>query len=457
MRIQTKTSILLISTYVIIITLFSGFVFYLVKDYSHDDFYTLLEMRAITTAKSELQESGNNNLELLKLREEFSEKLPNESEAIFLKDEIDKIMNYLSQNEIPHAFYNNIIKNNFAEYKNGSIFYKGIQYNTDSGNYIIIASAENYFENHHTIYLKQTLFIAIFISLVFLVLISLFISKYVFKPLTKITEEVKNISSEKLHLRLELGKNKDELYELTSTFNDMLTRIETAFESQNNFISNASHELKTPLTAIMGEADVTLAKDRDTEEYKKVLKIILEQSEKLEKKTQALLFLAQTAFRSEKKRFEIVRLDEILWDVQNTMSDINSACSINIDISLLPENPLKLTVLGNEQLLHLALSNIIVNACKYSDNRPVQVSIGASDQNVFIIVKDSGIGIPEKELKYIYDPFFRASNTKKYEGYGIGLPLTRNIVRMHKGELFVDSVNCNGTTVQIKIPNTFVK
>lgn len=107
-----------------------------------------------------------------------------------------------------------------------------------------------------------------------------------------------------------------------------------------------------------------------------------------------------------------MRLDEILWDVQNTISDINSGCNINIDISLLPENPLKLTVLGNEQLLHLALSNVFGNACKYSDNRPVQVSIGASDQNVFIIVKDSGIGIPEKELKYIYDPFFRASNTK---------------------------------------------
>jgi signal transduction histidine kinase len=112
----------------------------------------------------------------------------------------------------------------------------------------------------------------------------------------------------------------------------------------------------------------------------------------------------------------------------------------------------KLKVKGNEQLLHLALSNIISNACKYSNNNVVNVSIGASDQNVFVIVKDNGIGIPDNELKYIYDPFFRASNTLKYEGYGIGLPLTRNIIRLHNGEIIVSSIVGQGTTVQINLP-----
>ena len=121
-------------------------------------------------------------------------------------------------------------------------------------------------------------------------------------------------------------------------------------------------------------------------------------------------------------------------------------------MSLLPENPAKLKVKGNEQLLHLALSNIISNACKYSDYKVVHVSIGASDQNVFVIIKDQGIGIPDSELKYIYDPFFRASNTLKYEGYGIGLPLTRNIIRLHQGEIIVSSIMQQGTTVQINLP-----
>ena len=81
------------------------------------------------------------------------------------------------------------------------------------------------------------------------------------------------------------------------------------------------------------------------------------------------------------------------------------------------------------------------------------VSIGASDDYVYIIIKDKGIGIPENEIKYIYDPFFRASNTKNYEGYGIGLPLTRNIIRMHNGKILVTSTESEGTTVQITLPS----
>lgn len=103
-------------------------------------------------------------------------------------------------------------------------------------------------------------------------------------------------------------------------------------------------------------------------------------------------------------------------------------------------------------MLHLALSNIISNGCKYSNFNTVTISIGASDDFIYIVIKDTGIGIPMNEIKYIYDPFFRASNTKNYEGYGIGLPLSRNIIRMHKGKLIVNSIENEGTTVQITLP-----
>ena len=236
------------------------------------------------------------------------------------------------------------------------------------------------------------------------------------------------------------------------TFNDMLNRIETSFETQNHLIGNVSHELRTPLTSIMGEADVALTHDRSGSEYRETLQIILNEAEKLDRKIKALLMIAQTGFDGKIQKMEKVRIDQLLWDVIETLRRINTKNSIHMDLSMLPDNPRKLKVLGNEQLLHLALANIISNACKYSDFRQVKVSLGSTDSHIYVIVKDEGIGIPAEEMDKIYDPFLRASNTVNYEGYGIGLPLARNIVKIHHGDLLVSSQLSHGTTVQMRFP-----
>jgi signal transduction histidine kinase len=118
----------------------------------------------------------------------------------------------------------------------------------------------------------------------------------------------------------------------------------------------------------------------------------------------------------------------------------------------LPDNPEKLKVLGNEQLLHLAFSNVILNAYKYSNNQEVRVLLSVEETSIVIEVQDNGVGIPKDELQYIYDPFWRGSNTKNFEGYGIGLPLTRNIIKIHNGEIIVISEKNKGTIVLLKIP-----
>jgi signal transduction histidine kinase len=164
------------------------------------------------------------------------------------------------------------------------------------------------------------------------------------------------------------------------------------------------------------------------------------------------LYLAQTGYSNKKVNFEILRTDELLWQTKEMLDKLNPKNNIIIDFSLLPENPLKLKIMGNKQLLYLAFINILTNACKYSNNKTVNVSIAASDNLVFLVFKDQGIGIPESEMQFIYDPFFRASNTRHFEGYGIGLPLSRNIIKIHNGQLLVTSVVNEGTTVQIKFP-----
>lgn len=443
---QSRTVLLLLIPFLIVIFLFSVFIYFSVSNYSEKNFFKLLEARAYKVAKERLDEK------ITKSDPNSPEKLPHEKDFFIPIDKTLNIKEQVQKIGIPASFFESVINAKSSEFVSEKYLYKGIRYQSISGDYIVITAAENYFQINQADNLIRTLLFAILASLILILYIALYFSKNIFKPISEITEQVKEISSENLHLRLNDSNRSDELNELARTFNNMLDRIETSFETQNNFISNASHELRTPLTAIIGEADVVLTKPRANEEYIETLKIILQEADKLDNKTKALLFLAQTGFNGKVQKFDKVRVDQLIWDVKENLESLNPKSKIYLDMDLLPENPMKLKVNGNAQLLHLAFSNIISNGCKYSNFDTVTVSIGASDDFVYIVIKDNGIGIPENEIKYIYDPFFRATNTKNFEGYGIGLPLTRNIIRMHKGTLLVTSIENKGTTVQITLP-----
>ncbi|HCU45522.1 MAG TPA: hypothetical protein DF610_12300 [Sphingobacterium sp.] len=276
------------------------------------------------------------------------------------------------------------------------------------------------------------------------------------KPILTMMKEVQQIGSENLDKRLDEFKYKGELKDLARTFNNMLTRLETSFETQKNFISNASHELNTPLTSIIGQADLALSKERSQAEYQRTLLKIIESAEHLEKKTKALLLLARTGFVSNSSSFGPIRIDQVIMDAELMVKAINDKFKIITDFNLLPDDSMRLKVSGNAILLQLALSNIISNACKYSSNRTAYIALGALDKKVFILIKDEGIGIPSEDLQHIYDPYFRASNTDGIDGYGIGLPLARNIIKLHEGSLKVTSIVDKGTTVEIELP-TFLK
>jgi signal transduction histidine kinase len=232
----------------------------------------------------------------------------------------------------------------------------------------------------------------------------------------------------------------------------MIDRIEMAFETQNNFISNASHELRTPLTAIVGEADYALSRIRTAEEYRQSLQQITSQAAKLQHLTKGLLELAQTGFDGEKIEWEQVRLDQLLYDVKDNADSILPDNKIVVCIRQLPEDENRMQISGSYDLLRIAISNIVLNACKYSNNKDVALQLSFDEKYGRITVIDHGIGIPTEELKYIYDPFFRASNVQDYEGYGIGMPLSHNIIRLHRGKIDVVSHPGEGTTVDVVLP-----
>ncbi|WPO82803.1 HAMP domain-containing sensor histidine kinase [Chryseobacterium sp. JJR-5R] len=452
---QTKTMILLMLVFTAIILLFSGLVYFSIVNFSHQRFYELLKIRTTTIIQIEKSKDDLDIPENYILNGLNDEELPMERDYVFAVPADTNFKKISQEIHIPDSFFKSIVRKGESNYNDKEFYYIGQTFRHDDKKYIAIASAKNHYVVYYLGFLKRTLITCIVLSLFFSMIFSFYLSKTLFRPILKITGKVKDISSENLHLRLEPQPDNKELNELIETFNGMLNRIETSFETQNHLIGNVSHELRTPLTSIMGEADVALSIPRTNDEYKETLSIILDEAEKLDRKIKALLMIAQTGFDGKIQKMDKVRIDQLLWDVIETLRKIDARNNIFLDTSMLPDNPKKLKVQGNEQLLHLAVANIIQNGCKYSDFAQVKVSLGATDTDVYLIVKDNGIGIPGEEMKKIYDPFFRASNTHNYEGYGIGLPLARNIVRMHQGELIVSSNENQGTTVQLRFPNYY--
>ena len=452
MKTQLKIALLLISTSLLMFLFFGASIYYFLYNYSFEDFYKRLKTRATLAAQYNFDAERINTESFKLIREEHLEKLTEEKEFLYPIGKDINLKDIATQMNLPKSFFDNILEDGVANLKVDDTFYTGIKHISNNELHIVIVSAKNYYASHHLLFMRNIILIGIISIVSIIAYLSFYFSKHIFDPIKQITDKVKQISSENIHLRIEERNDDNEISQLISTFNDLLNRLETAFEIQKNFISNASHEFGTPLTSIMGETEVMLMKDRSVEDYKQSLKSILEQAERLNQITQTLLYLAQTGYTDKSIKTELVRTDELIWQSKEIVDKLNPKNNIQIDISLLPENPKKLKVHGNKQLLSIAITNLLTNACKYSNNNTVSVSIASSDEHIIIVIKDKGIGIPESELPFIYDPFFRASNTHRYEGYGIGLPLTRNIIKIHKGQLAVFSTIDVGTTVQIKLP-----
>lgn len=451
MKIRTKILLLFAGLTISTILVMSGLVYYFANQHSFEDFYKRLEIRAYLTAKATLPYYESDSVIYNEIREEHLEKLPAEKEY-FLKVAADGTVHKDEQLTLPNSFYEQVHRENKATYREGDRFYEGVLYKSKQGLYIVIVSAINQYSVEYLGWLRKILIICSVASSVILVGAGIFFSKYILKPIRHMMVQVKSISSRNLHLRLNVDDSGDEINDLAGTFNNMLDRLETAFETQNNFVSNASHELSTPLTAIIGEAELALNKERTQDKYIYSLKNILHEAGRLEHITKSLLHLAQTGFDGKKQEWGQIRSDELLFTVKNTIDKLHPGNQVEIDYSLFPEEEEKLVIPGNEQLLELALSNIVMNAVKYSNNEPVSIALAATEKKNIIIVKDQGIGIPPEDLPYIFSPFFRASNTGRFKGYGIGLPLAMNIIRMHKGDIIVNSRVNHGTEIRVELP-----
>lgn len=453
MRIQTQTALLFTLLAAAVILLLNAIIYFSATHDTANDFKKRLELRVVVASKIYFEKDTTSSATYSELRQQYLEVLPNEKEyVVMVKKPLDstKLPRGL---KVPKKYLEDILNSReISFYSEDEVYYAGMHYNVGNDTYFIIKSAVNQYGLQGLTNLRKILAIAFVGKVVLVFMMSFYFSRKTFKPFRDIITRVKSIGVENLSLRLKEKGGKDEIAELTSTFNGMLDRLQTAFDIQNNFVSNASHELKTPLTTIIGEAEIVLAKERDPETYKQSLQVILKEAEKLEALTSALLSLAQSGFKNNKVVLEPVRVDELLFEIRKTIQRIQPESKVRMVLDEMPADESLLTMQGNSQLLKLAISNIILNACKYSNNQVVDIKLQTDINRIRIVITDMGIGIPPDELKHVFVPFFRASNTGSFKGYGVGLPLSLNIIRQHEGNIRVESREGSGTKVTVDLP-----
>ena len=272
-------------------------------------------------------------------------------------------------------------------------------------------------------------------------------------PISKIIRQVENITASNLNLRLESGNEKDEISRLAQTFNQMLIRLETSFKLQQNFVSSASHELRTPFTIILGEIELTLMKEREKDYYKKVLLDIYTTTKELSNLTNDLLSLAQASKDILHVKLEPIRIDELLFQIQNDLTKQKKDLHIEFKNIKLTKSEKDLIIMGNRQLIKTAFANIINNACKYSNNKTVYIDLKVVANRIRIRFIDHGLGIPKEDISKIFEPFYRSDNAKTNPGNGLGLPLTKIIINTHKGKILVESTVGEGSIFTVLLPN----
>ena len=275
------------------------------------------------------------------------------------------------------------------------------------------------------------------------------LAKVVLTPVDKMIDTIHRISAENLRLRVKVPNTNDELQGLAVTFNGMLDRLEQSFSSQRKFIEDLTHELKTPLSVLKGELEVTLKKLRSAQDYEAILHSSLDEVNHIIKISQNLLVLAR--FDSNTMSIERSSLD-LAELVPEVLAEIKIlAQQKNIDLLLAGRD--SAVVQGDRVKLRQLFLNVLDNAVKYTPSEgTVTVDVSRVPAYAKVTISDTGKGISKEVLPRIFDRFFRGERDTDLAGLGLGLPIAMAIAKAHQGRIEVQSVLNSGSVFSVWLP-----
>ena len=451
MKIRNKIVLTFTALVSFVLLLSFTLIYYISVHFIENDFYDLVREKATLTAWRNYEKDEMSDLLYKKVLDKGIILLPDAREFVldtkYKKQVVDSLRKILPENLVQDLLSGKNIR--FHDHDKQCI---GIYYPDNQGNFVIVVTAVNKIGIGEQKRLLELLILIFSGSIIFVFLLGKIYATNLLAPIAAMLRNVKRIRATNLSLRLKENSRRDELSELTRTFNQMLDRLENTFTLQKNFIHNSSHELKNPLTAILGEAEIALSRPRTSGEYISTLEKIKSEAGRLDLLTQNLLSLAQTEFEPSALKREPIRMDEFVWEIREHFDRTAYRGRIDIHYPDLPETSDRITISGIPFLLRIAIVNVIDNGCKFSDLHPVDVTLESGPGGIHLKVADRGIGIPEADKSNLFQPFFRAGNAIKFKGSGIGLSLVQRIITLHDGTITLTSQTGKGTTVDMVFP-----
>ena len=270
-----------------------------------------------------------------------------------------------------------------------------------------------------------------------------FLAGRALSPIDRIRRVARRMSAEELGQRLDLDLPDDEVGKLARTFDEMIARLDDAFGRQRQFTSDASHELRTPLTVIKGQIEVSLQRERGGEEYRRMLRAVKEEVDRLMRMAGSLLTLTRADAGQIPLRIEDVDVPAMAREVVEQLRPSASAKGVGLEVE---EEPVALNKADEDLLLQLML-NLVDNAIKYTPGEGrVNVGWRLDGSGVEVWVKDTGAGIPEEHVPYVFDRFYRVDKARSRSegGVGLGLAISRWIAEAHGGGIRVESAPGEG-------------
>lgn len=431
-------------------------IYYFFSNQLKAEFYKGLESKALMTAEMLVKHTSLTPEVYNRVEDNSNETgLPSKEKIIIYNEKFEKVYAFHKSDVVPEYLLRNIIKSEILKFKISDYESMGIKYkNKLDENYILVS--QGMFYSDDLLKLRNILFWVFMIIIGFVGIGGYAFSRQALRPVADMMQQIDAVFPAQIGKRLDVSNSKDELSRLAGMFNQLLDRAEEAFLNQKGFLSNISHEIKNPLTAIISRLDVLLQKERSPTEYQNVLSSTLTDMHELKEISEQLMQLGKISSGDNNPSFQRLRLDELVWQVNSDIMKNHPDYKLYLDTSDLPDDPDRLNIEGNEQLLKTAISNLCVNACKFSSDLSAYLYIFSDSQGYLSLeVRDKGNPIPKEEHELIFKAFYRSPSTRHIKGTGIGLPLVQQILKMHKADLSLESGHTIGNTFRIRFLTDF--